>query len=205
LTPGAGADAAVAPMTVSRGFAEAERAVVARLYWQAFGDKLGRVMGPADKAQAYIARTIRPDHAMVARDGRGRVIGVAGFRTREGSFLAIDRPRLAAVYGPPGGALRARLLGLLATETDNRRFLVDGICVERSARGKGVGTRLIEELATEARRRGHPALKLEVRADNLRARSLYERRGFETVGSGHSRLSGALFGLAHWVTMARPV
>jgi ribosomal protein S18 acetylase RimI-like enzyme len=192
-------------VTVRPGFDEAERPILARLYWQAFGAKLGRVMGPGEKAQACIARAIRPDHALVARDGAGRVIGVAGFRSREGSFLDPGLAVLAAIYGRPGGRLRGFLLSLLASETDNRRFLVDGICVAGDRRGQGVGTALIEALAAEARRRGHAALKLEVQAQNRRALALYERLGFERIGGGRSALAGLLFRLPAWVTMARAV
>lgn len=194
-----------ADLSVGSGFTEAERPVVARLYWQAFGGKLGRVMGPEDKAQACIARAIRPDHALIARDGRGHVIGVAGFRTRDGSFLDPDDATLVSVYGRSGGVLRGHLLSLLASEVDNRRFLVDGICVAPGQRGQGVGTALIEALAQEARRRGHAALKLEVQARNRRARALYERLGFERVGGGRSALAGLLFRLPAWVVMARAV
>ena len=205
MTGGSGPHADHGAYAVTAGFDAAERAPIAALYWQAFGAKLGRVLGPEDRAQALIAGAICPDHALVAREGAGRVIGVAGFRTVRGSFLDPDRAAMAAAYGPLGGACRAALLRLLASEIDNRRFLIDGICVAEHARGKGVGTALIDALAAEARRRGHPALKLEVQARNHRARALYERLGFRAVGGGRSLVAGALFDLPAWVTMARTV
>lgn len=48
-------------------------------------------------------------------------------------------------------------------------------------RNRGVGTRLIEYVIEEARRRGHPRIHLEVRTDNP-ARRLYHRLGFRRVG-----------------------
>ncbi|MBO2452226.1 ribosomal protein S18-alanine N-acetyltransferase [Actinomadura barringtoniae] len=48
--------------------------------------------------------------------------------------------------------------------------------------GGGVGAALLTELLDEAVRRGSEAVFLEVRADNDRARRLYERFGFDRVG-----------------------
>lgn len=50
------------------------------------------------------------------------------------------------------------------------------------ARGRGVGTALLEAVADAARRRGCRALRLEVRTDNAAAIGLYERAGFKRIG-----------------------
>jgi ribosomal protein S18 acetylase RimI-like enzyme len=49
-------------------------------------------------------------------------------------------------------------------------------------RGRGIGGRLLTELAAAARDAGLPALSLSVEAANP-ARRLYERHGYRTVGS----------------------
>lgn len=54
--------------------------------------------------------------------------------------------------------------------------------VDAAASGRGVGRRLLEEAAREARRRGLRRLELTVMADNHRARSLYRAVGFEAEG-----------------------
>jgi ribosomal protein S18 acetylase RimI-like enzyme len=51
------------------------------------------------------------------------------------------------------------------------------------ARGKGVGTALIEASEAAARQRRCRALRLEVRTDNVVAISLYERLGYHRIGS----------------------
>lgn len=48
--------------------------------------------------------------------------------------------------------------------------------------GQGLGSALLAELADWARARGDAALWLEVRPSNVRARTLYQRRGFVEVG-----------------------
>lgn len=47
--------------------------------------------------------------------------------------------------------------------------------------GRGIGTAMLTELLAEAHRRGALEVMLEVRADNGRARSLYELFGFEQI------------------------
>lgn len=56
------------------------------------------------------------------------------------------------------------------------------IAVRRDHWGEGVGSAMLTELLDEARRRGCASVFLEVRADNPRARALYERFGFAEVG-----------------------
>jgi ribosomal protein S18 acetylase RimI-like enzyme len=56
------------------------------------------------------------------------------------------------------------------------------IAVVPSARGRGVGTKLLDALVARARQAGHDALSLGVDRDNSGAIELYERHGFERVG-----------------------
>ena len=63
--------------------------------------------------------------------------------------------------------------------------------VERLSRGRGVGTLLLEALITSSREAGLPALSLSVETDN-HARRLYERSGFEQVGSAEGSLTMVL-------------
>jgi [ribosomal protein S18]-alanine N-acetyltransferase len=56
------------------------------------------------------------------------------------------------------------------------------IAVSTSHWGRGIGSQLLEELLTEAVRRGCTEVFLEVRVDNLRAQRLYQWWGFAEVG-----------------------
>jgi ribosomal protein S18 acetylase RimI-like enzyme len=190
---------------VEPGFAEPERARIAALYWEAFGAKLGRVLGPRDRALRFVAAALDPDHALCARDGAGRLMGVAGFKTARGALVTGDRAAMRSGYGRVGAAWRAGALALLQTDVDNRRFLVDGIFVAPEARGRGVGSRLIEALAQEARARGHAEIRLEVIDENPRARALYERRGFVAAGRRPLGPLRMIFGFRAATTMIRRI
>jgi ribosomal-protein-alanine N-acetyltransferase len=91
-----------------------------------------------------------------------------------------DQPRTRhyVVAEEPGGAL----IGYagLAAAGDQADVQTIGVLPDRQ--GAGVGAALLTELLDEAARRGGEAVFLEVRADNDRARLLYERFGFERVG-----------------------
>ncbi len=56
-----------------------------------------------------------------------------------------------------------------------------GIAVHREYRGKGVGTRLLQEALSQARGR-FQVINLRVFSDNVRAKALYRKMGFVTVG-----------------------
>lgn len=177
----------------------------AALYWEAFGGKLGRVLGPDARALAFLERVIRPDHCIVALDATGNLIGIAGFKTPEGSFAGGHWADLRAIYGPLGGRCRGLVLRALNSDVDNDRFLVDGISVTRSHRGRGIGGRLLLALYREAIQRGYPAIRLDVIADNWRARALYERHGFLATRTEKLGIARHFFGFSTSVTMVRPL
>lgn len=85
---------------------------------------------------------------------------------------------------------------VLVASANHRRFLGTAVVFFRKgstvarlyslaskpdARGKGVGTALVEAVEATARRRRCRALRLEVRTDNLAAIRLYERMGYRRL------------------------
>ncbi len=57
-----------------------------------------------------------------------------------------------------------------------------GIALVPEARGRGLGTRLLEAAIGRSWERGLTRIELSVRTDNAPARALYERLGFEHEG-----------------------
>ncbi len=173
------------------------------LYWQAFGAKLGRVMGPEPRALAYLARVMRPDRCLCALDDRGALLGLAGFKTPQGAFAAGSATDLRTVYGPAGAFWRDRLLRRLDTEAPDDRFLIDGICVARAARNQGIGTLLLAAICDLAAQRGYSAIQLDVVNTNARARALYERLGFQLASTQSLGPLRHVFGFSAALTMVR--
>ena len=88
---------------------------------------------------------------------------------------------LAEAAAGDGGVAMAGYAGMM--------FLPDGtqadvltIAVRAAFWGRGIGSALLGALLAAARDRGCAEVFLEVRADNPRARGLYQRRGFEEIG-----------------------
>lgn len=192
-------------MTIHHGLPAHLRADAARLYWQAFGGKLGRVLGPDHLAFALLDRVMRADHAIVALSEQGNLLGLVGFKSPDGAFAGGGFADLRSVYGTFGAVWRAGLLWLLERDLDNERFLMDGICVADAARGHGVGTALLDAICAEGRRRGYPAVRLDVIDANPRARALYERQGFTPTRTSHIGLLRLVFGFSAATTMVRPL
>lgn len=177
--------------TLSEGFAEAERPRVAALYWEAFARKLGRVLGPADLAQAFLANAMDPGFAIVARDADGRIMGLAGYKTADGALVSGGFVELSRAYGRLGAMWRGALLSLIARPVAPGVLLMDGICVAAEARGQGVGAALLDAIKRHAQAGGMTHVRLDVIDTNPRARALYERQGFvaqETAWIGPLRL-----------------
>lgn len=82
----------------------------------------------------------------------------------------------------------AVLVGVLGLDRDRRtkrrhRAKVWGMYVDPSARGRGVGRALVDEIVSRARRTaGLEQLHLTVMAGNASAQRLYERVGFAVYG-----------------------
>ncbi|MES2334651.1 MAG: GNAT family N-acetyltransferase [Pseudomonadota bacterium] len=192
-------------VTVFRGLHSELRPQAARLYWEAFGGKLGRVLGPDDRALRFFQRVIRGDLCFAAVDDGGNLIGIAGYKTPAGSFAGGSWDDLTEVYGRLGGRWRGSLLWMLGSEVDNDRFLIDGICVAKAHRGKGVGSLLMGALYREAAELGYASIRLDVIRDNFRARALYERQGFRAVRTEELGVLRFLFGFASSTVMVRPL
>ena len=192
-------------VTVFLGLHGHLRADAARIYWEAFGGKLGRVLGPERQALAFFERVMRQDHCFTAVAADGALVGLAGFKTAIGSFAGGGWSDLRAVYGNWGGRWRAAALWLLNHEADSDRFLIDGLCVARSHRSQGIGTLLLTALFAEATARGYSAIRLDVVDENWRARALYARHGFITTRTENLGLLRHLFGFKALTTMVQPL
>lgn len=192
-------------MIISHGIPEHDKAQVADMYWEAFGAKLGRVMGPASKGIAFVRRVLRADHAICAHNEDGTLLGVAGFKTPKGALVGGNFADLHAVYGLISASWRAGLLHLLERDTENARFLMDGIFVTAQARGKGVGTALLHAVTDTANKRGYDEVRLDVIDTNPRAKALYEREGFKAIKTTQLGPLRYVFGFRSATTMVRSV
>ncbi|HEV8035281.1 GNAT family N-acetyltransferase [Yoonia sp.] len=192
-------------MKITVGIPEKDREEAAALYWDAFGEKLGFTMGPKYQALMFVRAVLRPDHGICAHDDDGQLLGIAGFKTAQGALVGGDFSDLRKVYGWVSAAIRCSLLSLLERDTENERFLMDGLFVAPEARGRGVGTALLDAIVDEARRRGFDQVRLDVVDTNPRAKALYRHVGFKEVKTVRIGLLKHIFGFSAATTMVRDV
>ena len=192
-------------MKITVGIPEKDREEAAALYWDAFGEKLGFTMGPKYQAMMFVRSVLRPDHGICAHDDNGRLLGIAGFKTSKGALVGGDFNDLRKVYGWVSAAIRCSLLSLLERDTENERFLMDGLFVAPEARGMGVGTALLDAIVDEARRRGYDQVRLDVVDTNPRAKALYRHVGFKEIKTVKIGLLKHIFGFSASTTMVRDV
>ena len=190
-------------ITYQLGLPEPLRAEAVALYWQAFGGKLGRVMGPNAKAHRFLTRVMRAQHVVVALDDTGHLLGMAGFKTPAGSFAGGEIADIRAIYGILGTAWRLPPLWMLSDEAEPDHFLLDGICVAAAARNLGIGSTLMALIEDQARQRGYGSVRLEVVDSNGRAKALYQRLGYREVKTQHLGLLRHAFGFRAAISMVK--
>ncbi|MCX5196119.1 GNAT family N-acetyltransferase [Streptomyces sp. NBC_00249] len=175
-------------MTTESGSTEVRRGIpdgagerVAELYWEAFGAKLGAALGPAEAGRRFIAAHLHPDRALTAVSDDGRLLGVAGYQLAGRGLVGGDAAAVRAAYGQVKGLYRVFLLALLERTPARGELVMDGIAVDPAARGRGIGGLLLDGIEELAAEQGCRRIRLDVIAENPRARALYERHGFRAV------------------------
>jgi ribosomal protein S18 acetylase RimI-like enzyme len=125
--------------------------------------------------------------AMLSRD----IICATEDDWRRGDFGS--RERFAALIAEIDG----RIVGMLGfherydTGLGKPAFYIEDIYVESAYRKLGIGSSLLAELAVQARKRSIPRIDLHVREDNLVARRLYRKLGFERLRGSIVSVLGA--------------
>ncbi|MBT2510953.1 GNAT family N-acetyltransferase [Streptomyces sp. ISL-98] len=192
------------PVTVRCGVPEGTEDVVAGLYWEAFGRKLGAALNPPATGQRFIAAHLHRDRAVVALAG-DQVVAVAGYQLDGRGLTGGGVADVLDTYGLLRGMPRLALLALLERTPAAGQLVMDGIAVAAEFRGRGIGSLLLGEVFRVAAEHHCDQVRLDVIDVNPRARSLYERHGFTAVHTEQTPYLRRLMGFSAVTTMHRPV
>jgi len=166
---------------IQPGFPDQMRDSAAKLYDAAFGPKLSIAIPDPAKRIAILSQGIQPNFSFAALH-KGQVVGLAGFKTSQGSFTGgITIGLLMETLGRMGALRAIIILGLFERKLARGQLLMDGIAVSPEMRGSGIGTNLLQRLIQFARDEGYHAIRLDVIDTNPAARRLYQRIGFVPV------------------------
>lgn len=185
---------------ITPGVAAHHRTEAAALFLDAFGDKLGAILGRGQRATGLLCDIIDPEFAISAVQ-EDRLLGVAGFKTDQGAFVGGELTDIQRHFGWFGGLWRGLALSVLERDVEPGCLLMDGIFVSAAARGQGVGTALLDAIADVARADGLKEVRLDVIDTNPRARALYERRGFVAGATSQMGPLRHVFGFKSATTM----
>jgi GNAT superfamily N-acetyltransferase len=186
-------------MKIVHGFPEHMRQSAAEIYYEGFRHNIGWILGGKERAIAYLAKTIDPDFAICAINDEScteKLVGVAGFKTAQGSLVGGGFSGLAGSFGFFSALWRAIILSLLERKIESGVLLMDGIAVTSDQRGKGTGTKLLSAIIDYAKSCDLKGVRLDVIDANPRARKLYERVGFKAVGTEKTGILKPVFGFS---------
>ena len=166
---------------VQQGFSSELRSSAAELYDAAFGAKLSIAIPNPISRIAVLKVGFDPAFSFVAIND-GEMVGIAGFKTAQGSLTGGISFRVLKNELGFWGAIRAVLvLAPLERKQVAGQLLMDGIGVSSNMRGGGIGTKLLHSLIEYAKTEGYQSVRLDVIDTNPAARRLYERVGFVPV------------------------
>ena len=171
----------------------------AKLYWEAFGGKLGKLLGPAHRGERFFCETINPS-SIIAASQDGELLGIVAFKSNGKGFSDAGIRDLFRHYGI-GALWRLIPLAMLERTCADDTLQMDGICVGSPARGKGVGSALFDALFAHARERNYTYITLDVIDTNPRAKQLYERLGFKVVKTERTSILKPLLGFSYATKM----
>ncbi|MHC5655574.1 GNAT family N-acetyltransferase [Stappia sp. ICDLI1TA098] len=181
-----------------------DEAAATRIYVDALIQKLRPFFGTAEAAAGFLGPHMRRDRAVTAIRN-GRIVGIAGFNL-DGKGLFEPRWRdFRSKFGAFGAAIRVAGLSLLEKQDEPDCLAMDGIAVDETARGAGIGSALLEAVVAIARRKGRKTVRLDVIDTNPRARALYERHGFVAGAPRALGLFEPIFGFTSSTPMTRHV
>ena len=186
------------------------RAEAATIFEEAFGDKLRSALPSPELRATALERTLQPEH-IVAAIADGRLLGMVGVSAAKGRYQGgvinggAVFSELRALLGFIGAARAVVGLGLGQYRPGRGELYIDGIAVSASARGRGIGTALLQEAETIARENGFDKVRLDVIDSNLGAQRLYQRLGYQVTEVQHFGVMRHIVGSSGMITMELPL
>lgn len=166
-------------ITISFGIKEEERDLVSEILYEAFSEKLKPVFGSKKKSLRIFSRYLNAPKILVARE-MDKVVGVAGLKYDNVNWLNLNLFDAIREFGFL--IFRVGIIGfpLVATRLKGD-LLLDVLAVSPEARGRGIGTKMLQFLLSFGKERHLKKVRLYVIRTNEGAKRLYEKMGFATV------------------------
>ena len=155
-----------------------DREAIASIIKDGFWGKMGNYFRNVnnDESINILEQAITFDKGFYYKEN-GIVLGVALLATRNTPYMNFNR-RLGKRLGLWNGFLLQLGFGTLKPKLEDGLKL-EMLAVSPEARGKGVGTKMLDHLSQLALHEGFKRITLEVIDSNEKAKDLYEREGYK--------------------------
>ncbi|WP_077703007.1 GNAT family N-acetyltransferase [Virgibacillus dokdonensis] len=194
--------------TIKKGFEESNRQRAAKLYSEAFERKFSKVVGNREVIEGLLEQCMDSQFCFGAYNENNQLVGLMGFHIDNQALIKLKISSFIKTFGAIRGIYKASLLQLLFNhKSDNaKQLLMNGVAIESTYRGRGIGSQLFEALFTFVKSEGYESIKLHVIDENPRAKALYERLGL--VQKKHEKMprwAADLFGVSGFSAMVLPI
>ncbi len=152
----------------------------AEIYTEAFYGKYSKFVKDKEKIIRILESDMVNEYAICAYNN-DKLIGLAGVHHKGKTLVELRYRTFLKVFGFAGLFVYPLLKIFYNRKPKKNELLMDGLAVSPDMRGKGAGTKLLNGVFDFARKHGYTSIRLDVIDTNPRAKSLYERMGFETV------------------------
>ena len=148
------------------------------IFYDAFEQKIRALIKSREKAIAIYNRSLKNDQVFYALMD-GNVVGLIGLHYKNKPFLEFKYRDLRKYFNPLQSYFIYRIYKLTSPKIKDDVLRIDSIAVDKSSRGLGIGTQLINKVFEFANNKGFNEVILEVINTNPKAKALYERIGFK--------------------------
>jgi ribosomal protein S18 acetylase RimI-like enzyme len=169
-------------MQIQQGLPEKHIDAAVEMLLEAFADEFMPILRDEEKARLLLKRVIKRDYMLYAEE-EGELLGILGLQCAEGTFLEASLREFFNIFGLFKGLVKAIGFSFLHHSLKEGELYVEFIAVSPTARGKGIGSKLLDAFEEHGRIGEYKMLRLEVVGSNTRAKALYERVGYEVIKS----------------------
>ena len=188
-------------VTIQRGLPDRWRPAAAQLYYEAFRLKTNFLFGTRERTLAVLQRDFAAEQALIAAQA-DRLVGIAGIYHGR-PLLEVRFQTYVRVFGGLAAVGRYVLAVVVHRSPRRGELLMDGIAVDETVRGQGIGSKLLHAVFDFARTHDYGTVRLDVVDTNVRARQLYERLGFVATHTQRLPLKRDWLGFTASTTMIK--
>jgi ribosomal protein S18 acetylase RimI-like enzyme len=178
---------------IRTGLPETFRLQAAEVLFDAFRSKMQPIFGTPPLAIEVIAHCLNPEAILVAL-WDDCLVGIAGLQYEGKIFFVSQVSDFTGAYGKLSGLVRLLLLRFLDSPAQDGEVYLESMAVAPHARGRGIGTMLLQAVSDFAVANGLYTVRLDVVNTNPDAFRLYRRVGFVPVHTQRYPIMGRIFG-----------